>query len=110
MTIFRYKILNSIEPIRVSLGDLLFDNLRKLSPGANVFHLLSHIPEQYEDIFVVLVNDSEVISFEMDRDTGCVGEVRTVHAETYRRSLRGRAAKEFKVSIEAAQTELRKQQ
>ena len=35
-----------------------------------VFHVLSHIPEQYEELYTVLVDDRSVVTFEVPRTAG----------------------------------------
>jgi hypothetical protein len=37
-----------------------------------VFHVLNHIPEQYEDIYTVLVDDRSVVTFEIPRAAGAL--------------------------------------
>src|SRR6187402_613138 len=35
-----------------------------------VFHVLKHIPEQYEDIYTVLIDDRSIVTFEVPRAAG----------------------------------------
>ncbi|MHC2333500.1 hypothetical protein [Bradyrhizobium sp. USDA 4454] len=54
-----------------------------------VFHLLSHIREQYEDIYTVLIDDRSVVTFEIPRAAGAmtVKELRIFSRSQYREEL-----------------------
>lgn len=41
--------------------------VESLAPGGSIFHCLTHTPEQYEDLLVILVDDRMVVRFELPR-------------------------------------------
>lgn len=54
-----------------------------------VFHVLNHIPEQYEDIYTVLIDDRSVVTFEIPRAAGAltVREISVFSLNQYRNEL-----------------------
>jgi hypothetical protein len=54
-----------------------------------VFHYLDHIPEQFEDIYTVLIDDRSVVTFEIPRTAGAraVKELSVFSLSQYRNEL-----------------------
>jgi hypothetical protein len=54
-----------------------------------VFHVLNNIPEQYEDIYTVLIDDRSVVTFDIPRTVGAltVKELRVFSLSQYRDEL-----------------------
>lgn len=54
-----------------------------------VFQVLNHIPEQYEDIYTVLIDDRTVVSFEISRAAGAmtIKELSVFSLSQYREEL-----------------------
>jgi hypothetical protein len=54
-----------------------------------VFHVLNNIPEQYEDIYTVLIDDRSVVTFEIPRTAGAltVKELSVFSLSQYRDEL-----------------------
>ncbi|MGJ4915697.1 hypothetical protein [Bradyrhizobium oligotrophicum] len=61
---------------RFQVGALLPDDaasaellrlLDRVCPGGSTYHVLTHIPEQCEDVYTILIDDHSVASFEVPR-------------------------------------------
>jgi hypothetical protein len=102
MTISRSKALNWQKAPLIEPGSKILRYLELLGVHGAVLHLLGHTPEQYEDVYVVLIDGNRVVSFEVSHDGSKPAEVEFVDFETYRRSTRGVAAKELKSALEEA--------
>lgn len=57
--------------------------------GGKIFHLLDRLPEQYEDLYTVLVDDRLVVRFEVPRTTESrtVRDFRIAQIAQYRNEL-----------------------
>lgn len=102
MTTFRSKARNWQKAPLIETGSKILRCLELIGVHGTVFHLLGHTPEQYEDIYVVLVDGKQVLSFEVSHDDPKPAEVEFVVLETYRRSTRGVGAKELKAALAEA--------
>ena len=38
-------------------------------PGGSVFHLFGDTPDQFEDMFAILIDDAKMVYFELERDS-----------------------------------------
>lgn len=81
---------------------------RSICPDGIVFQVVAFTTEQCEDVLRVLVDDRVVVGFELPRtDTSAPPrDIVSYSVVEYRRHLRGHAAKEFKVAVDFARSEL----
>ncbi|MBR1176137.1 hypothetical protein JQ617_19435 [Bradyrhizobium sp. KB893862 SZCCT0404] len=76
-----------------------------------VFHVLNHIPEQYEDIYTVLIDDRSVVTLEIPRAAGAltVKELDVFSLRQYRDELgQGKRRIRLDRAVEDARTLLDK--
>jgi hypothetical protein len=103
MTIFRYKPLNWQKSALLESESKVVEYLASLGFGGRVFHLLVDVPEQYEDIYVVMIDAETIVSFEVPHDSNEPQDVQVMPINSYKRHVRGVAAKECKAAVEEAQ-------
>ena len=82
----------------------IYDAAREACAKATTYFVISHTPEQFEDVFAVLADDQVVVVFELPRDgsTSSPLNVVTYAVHDYQKRLRGRAAKDFKLILKLA--------
>jgi hypothetical protein len=71
----------------------LIDAVRTVIPEAAICHVLDHVPEQFEDLYVLLVDGRQIIEFELPRgEKPLPTEVKLWELADYRRHIgQGRA-------------------
>jgi hypothetical protein len=58
-----------------------------LRPGGSIYHVLAQTPDNDSDLFVVLIDDQAIVSFELPR-SGCAPEdVKIWTFDNYRRAI-----------------------
>jgi len=73
-------------------SDLAAELVRHFGRIQSAF-ILGHVPEQGEDVYVVLVNGDHVASCEIPRVPGGVySPIETMHVNRYARGLKGKSA------------------
>lgn len=77
--------------------------LRSLDFNAEVIHLLGYAPDQFEEIYVVMLDGECVVSFEVNRNEGTIEDVESDTIQSYRRRVRGVRAKELMAALEEVQ-------
>ncbi|CAM5621062.1 hypothetical protein MAUB1S_10580 [Mycolicibacterium aubagnense] len=84
----RYSIDGALLGTENALDLRLLDALKSLGKVGSRFYLASLIPDQYEDFYTILIDDREVVSFELShRDPAVPEEVQIVSAAEYRHNL-----------------------
>lgn len=78
-----------LQPDENSRDAILITLMTANGERGTVFHVLNHIPEQYEDIYTVLIDDRSVVSFEIPRTAGAltVKELKVFSLSQYRDEL-----------------------
>jgi hypothetical protein len=66
------KPASTLDPEAEGRTGLLVEIARELAGGGSVFHVLSDMPGQEEDMYEILVDDHWVVSFELPRRPGKV--------------------------------------
>lgn len=65
----RYKP-SRLDPSLDPKDRILAQIARHLCQSGSVYHVLVHTPDQFEDLYVILVDDHSVVSFELARGAG----------------------------------------
>lgn len=93
----RETLVSSISYVFGNLVILAF--LERMFGSLSSAYVLSHTPDQGEDFYVVLVNGSAIVKFELSRDCNAEPEnLVTISIDEYRKTLRGRQS-QLKLSI-----------
>lgn len=83
----------------------------RIVPGGSVFHVFADTPDQYEDLLVILVDDTKMVRFELERDHAypAVGEgpPLNVHVKTFDQARR-EAGQEFRKYLDRAAADVRR--
>jgi hypothetical protein len=61
--------------------------IETLRPGGSVYHLLAQTPDNDSELFVVLVDDQAVVSFELPRSEAVPEDVKIYTFDEYRRAI-----------------------
>jgi len=86
-----------------SLDDRIVRSIRHIMPNCEFYIVLQDTPEQFSDIYRVLVDGKAVVGFELMRQgDGRPTNMVICSVEDYRRRQRGLAMKKFIVAIELA--------
>lgn len=82
----------------------ILDALTSFGVSGTTYHLVSDIPDQFEDFYAVLIDDREVVSFELLRlDPAAPADVHRYSVASYRSSLgQGQNRIRFDRVLEAA--------
>jgi hypothetical protein len=86
----------------------IFRAIRRITDRGSVFYVLADTPSQREDLFTILVDDKEVIGFELDRsdpDAPPV-DIEQYSVEEYQKTVTGFAAANLRVALELARKDL----
>lgn len=105
MKIVKSKTDKKIRETLVSSVSYVFGNIiilefleRMFGPLSSAY-VLGHTPDQGEDFYVVLVNGSVIVKFELSRNCDAEPEnLVTISVDEYRNTLRGRQS-QLKLSI-----------
>jgi len=65
----------------------LVEIIESLRPGGLVFHLLAHTPSSDSELFVVLIDDQSVLSFELPKPEGAPEDITHYTFDEYRREI-----------------------
>jgi hypothetical protein len=87
----------------------IFRAVRSIMDVGSVYHVLTDTPEQMEDVFRILVDDTVVVGFELQRDSSDASptEVQQYSVQDYRKAIGGRLSKaRLRIALELAQREL----
>ncbi|BBB90448.1 hypothetical protein [Methylomusa anaerophila] len=85
----------------------LFNVLKTLFPELKTVYFLAHTPEQGEDIYVLLVDATHVVSVELDRyDENVEPIVRIRSLKEYKRKLSKTKQIELAVAMDLSQKDL----
>ena len=94
------KRLNEHKAPLLAEDDAIVAGVRKAGFEGQYFHLMGHAPEQNEDVYVVMLDGANVVSFEVDRDSGTISDILSEDVRSYRRRARGVQAKELLAALD----------
>jgi len=98
----REQLLMSWDGIKKGDGGIMRILMERISKVHSAF-VLTWTPEQYEDIFTILVNGVCVVSFEVSKINSTVTDYECADVGAYAKSLRYRSAKiQLAVAVDLA--------
>lgn len=100
----RYSIEGTLLSAAAERDQRILKALASVDMAGRLHHLVSEIPDQFEDFYTVLIDDREVVSFELSRSDPAVPEdVHRYSVASYRELLgQGKSRIRFDRLLEAA--------
>ncbi len=86
------QLLKSWNGMKERVGEVM-PVLERTFPLINSAFVLAWTPEQFENIYTVLVNGQSVVSFEISKETHEVVNFECVDVKAYEKSIRSKANK-----------------
>ena len=106
----RQDIANArLRPEASARSARIYRALRRVTDSGSVFYVLTDTPEQFEDVFRILVDDKLVIAFELERNNleALPAEVRQYSTEEYRKAIGGGfSGAKLRIALELARRDL----
>ena len=65
----------------------LVAKIETLHPGGSAYHLLAQTPDNDSELFVILLDDQAVVSFELPRSAAVPEDVKIYTFDEYRRAI-----------------------
>ncbi|WP_020620879.1 hypothetical protein [Paenibacillus daejeonensis] len=84
----------------------LVDALKKEFPELKSAYILHWIPEQGEDFYRVLINESLVINIELSRDQDSVSTIKTIPITEYKKGISKINQIKLQVALDLVQKDL----
>jgi hypothetical protein len=101
-------LTGKLDPVSRERDARIFRAVRRICQTGTVFYVLTDTPEQTEDVFRILVDDTKVVSFELKRDSSeaLPADVQIYTVDEYKNAVSGLAKTELKIALELAAKDL----
>lgn len=106
----QHVMRSRLRPIAGARDAKIYRALRSIIESGSVFYVLEDVPEQCEDLFSILVDDRNVVGFELDRTDPSASPVNVEREsiEDYRKATGAFGRAKLRVALELARKELGK--